>query len=83
MATNKPDKRYGHTRTRTEQGERTPRLPHEHDESSDSQATKHEHEEMRRAHDDVSRGLVDTDKGGPMDELYGRTLRGKKGRPEK
>ena len=57
----KPDKRYSHTRTRTEQGERTPRLPHEHDESSDSQAGSGPHEVMRQAHDDVRRLMLGVD----------------------
>ncbi len=46
-----------------------PRLPHEHDESSDSQ-----HQErrpiMERAHADIEEGRVDTDRGGPMNEAY-------------
>jgi len=50
---------------------RGPRLPHEHDESSDSQrkgATPGEKE--RRAHDDVARGVVDTDRGPVLEKLY-------------
>ncbi len=51
----------------------TPRLPHERDESSDS----HDEEDgvrpvMKRAHDDVASGKVDTDRAKPMDDTYQR-----------
>jgi hypothetical protein len=56
-------------------GQPTPRLPHEHDESSDSQ-----HSEPRRVvkqgEDDVQRGLVDTDRGEPARRTYERLRRG-------
>jgi hypothetical protein len=51
------------------------RLPHEHDESSDSQESA-PREVIKRAHDDLQSGRQDTDRAAPMDELYGRTLRG-------
>lgn len=41
----------------------SPRLPHEHDESFDSQASG-EREEMRQAHADIENGLIDTDRRG-------------------
>jgi hypothetical protein len=48
-----------------------PRLPHEHDESSDSQAVGNLHaaRKMHQAARDVSRGLVDTDLGPVLDGL--------------
>ena len=53
--------------------ESVPRLPHEHDESADSQAGKAGElpsaEHSRQAFDDVERGLVNTDRG-----LEGNTL---------
>ena len=53
-------------------GESKPRLPHEHDESSDSQQTQggEPTEVGKRAHEDVERGLVDTDRGPVTDRLY-------------
>lgn len=52
--------------------ERAPRMPHERDESADSQAASEP--SARRvgkiAHDDVERGLVDTDKGPVLDQTY-------------
>ena len=56
-----------------DEGEDT-RLPHERDESSDSQETT-PREVMKRAHDDLEQGREDTDRGPAMDETYHRTLR--------
>jgi hypothetical protein len=54
--------------TRTTRG---PRLPHEHDESADSQSSEAKPDaKARQAHDDVERGVVDTDRGPVMDRLY-------------
>lgn len=39
----------------------SPRLPHERDESADSQASGGPREDMQQAFDDLERGLVDTD----------------------
>lgn len=49
-----------------------PRLPHERDESSDSQTQQGAgaHEVMGQAHDDLMRGLQDTDRRTPMDRAY-------------
>ena len=52
--------------------ERVPRMPHERDESADSQ---HSGEASARrvgqaAHEDVERGVVDTDKGPVLDQAY-------------
>lgn len=55
-------------------GEPAPRLPHEHDESSDS-GTGAPSEVMRRAHDDVVSGKSPTDKSETTDEVYRRSLR--------
>jgi hypothetical protein len=47
-----------------------PRLPHEHDESSDSQTHGEVQPVIRQAHDDVVAGRVDTDRSVPMDRAY-------------
>jgi hypothetical protein len=65
------DGRQGHTRPVQEQ-ESVPRMPHERDESSDSQVTQEPRPLMRKAHDDVQAGRVDTDRGVPMNEAYQR-----------
>jgi hypothetical protein len=49
-----------------------PRLPHEHDESSDSQTSDEVQPIIQQAHDDVVAGRVDTDRGVPMDRAYQR-----------
>lgn len=49
--------------------EAVPRLPHEHDESSDSQHSA-PRPEIQQAHDDLKAGRQDTDRGGPADEAY-------------
>ena len=64
------------TQRRMEEGE--PRLPHERDESSDSQDTPPS-EKARQAHQDLDRGLPDTDKGPELDRLYRRNFRPAKG----
>ena len=59
--------------TKVEQGgESKPRLPHEHDESSDSQQSQggEPTEVGKRAHEDVERGVVDTDRGPVADRVY-------------
>jgi hypothetical protein len=65
--------------------ERVPRLPHEHDESADSQVGKAADspgaERSRQAFEDVERGLVDTDRGLEGDTLvHGAPSSGKKRR---
>ena len=63
----------GGGQTKVEQGgESKPRLPHEHDESSDSQESQggEPTEVGKRAHEDVERGLVDTDRGPVTDRVY-------------
>ena len=59
--------------------EPAPRLPHERDESADSQAPRETSGTRigQQAHDDLQRGRVDTDKGPPMDAAYDK-VRGSK-----
>lgn len=64
-------KRPGHTKPVQGEGS-APRMPHERDESSDSQQTDEPQAVMRKAHDDVSAGRVDTDRGTPMNDTYQR-----------
>jgi hypothetical protein len=49
--------------------ETAPRLPHEHDESSDSQQSA-PRPEIQQAHDDLAAGRVDTDRGAPANAAY-------------
>jgi len=68
----------GEGKTRIEQGgEPAPRLPHEHDQSSDSQQDQDGGASRvgRQAHEDVERGLVDTDKGPVTDRVYNDKLK--------
>ncbi|HET9208560.1 MAG TPA: hypothetical protein VFO28_20130 [Burkholderiaceae bacterium] len=53
--------------------EREPRLPHDRDESADSQQQAVPDARGRKAHDDVKAGRVDTDRGPVLEEL-GRRL---------
>jgi hypothetical protein len=72
---NDSDKPQGETiPVQGEKQERQPRLPHERDESSDSQAAgERSGKDMGKiAHDSVRRGEVDTDKGPPLDAAYDR-----------
>ncbi|GAA5235731.1 hypothetical protein FOZ76_03535 [Verticiella sediminum] len=48
------------TQPETDQGAQRPRLPHEHDESADSQSSA-PREVMRQAHEDIESGQEDTD----------------------
>lgn len=60
-------------KTKVEQGgESAPRLPHEHDQSSDSQQSQGGTPPAvgRQALDDIERGLVDTDRGPVVDQVY-------------
>ena len=56
------------------EGTREPRLPHEGDESADSQvkATPDTQAIGRKAYDDVRAGRVDTDRGLVLEQLGGR-----------
>ncbi len=67
--------------TLPEQGETqesVPRMPHEHDESSDSQSSREPSGKRlgKIAHDDLEKGLVDTDKGPALDEAYDKVREG-------
>ncbi|CAN7195324.1 hypothetical protein LJR069_000500 [Variovorax paradoxus] len=61
----------GNTKTR-QGGDSAPRLPHERDESSDSQQTPNGKppEIGRKGHEDIERGSVDTDRGPVADRVY-------------
>lgn len=64
-------KKSGRTQPMTPEGTAAePRLPHERDESSDSQTREEPHPEIVQAHQDVEAGLVDTDRGTPSDRAY-------------
>jgi hypothetical protein len=65
------DRRLGRTKPVKDEAP-APRLPHERDESSDSQVHQEPPPLMRRAHDDLEAGRVDTDRGPPMNEAYQR-----------
>ena len=61
----------------TEVQHKSPRLPHEHDESADSQpATAANRQIGKLAHNDLAQGRVDTDKGPPMDATYDKVREG-------
>ena len=68
MAAKTTRKTRGKTRAAVD-GEASPRLPHERDESSDS-ATGPPREVMERAGDDVAAGRVDTTRGAEADAAY-------------
>ncbi|RZL89134.1 MAG: hypothetical protein EOP82_20780 [Variovorax sp.] len=63
----------GGGKTKVEQGgESAPRLPHEHDQSSDSQENQDGGAPRvgRQALEDIERGVVDTDRGPEADRVY-------------
>lgn len=71
------DKRQ--SRTKPQQGDTeaaasapVPRLPHERDESSDAHRDGQPRALIRKAHDDLAAGRVDTDRGTPMNDTYQR-----------
>jgi hypothetical protein len=67
-----PLKDAGDGKTKVEQGgESAPRLPHERDQSSDSQQDQGGSAGLgRKGMEDVERGLVDTDRGPVADRVY-------------
>jgi hypothetical protein len=74
-----PDANKGNTvPAQGETQDRSPRMPHERDESADSQAGQEP--SARRvgvqAQEDMERGLVDTDKGPALDEAYDKVREG-------
>jgi len=62
----------GGGKTKVEQGgESAPRLPHERDQSSDSQENQGGSAGLgRKGMEDVERGVVDTDRGPVADRVY-------------
>ncbi|HSH89947.1 MAG TPA: hypothetical protein VK996_08160 [Ramlibacter sp.] len=58
--------------------ERMPRAPHERDESPDSQAAGEPTAPSigKRGHDDIERGVVDSDKGPVLDAVYDKVREG-------
>lgn len=72
------EKPFSKTHTSQDGEGKSPRLPHEHDESSDSQEQEDVRPVIRQAHDDIESGIVDTDKGKPLDEAYQRQKAGGK-----
>jgi hypothetical protein len=70
---NDPLKDAGDGKTKVEQGgESAPRLPHERDQSSDSQQNQDGSAPRvgKQAFNDVERGVVDTDRGPVADRVY-------------
>ena len=61
--------------TSTETGRLRPRLPHEHDESADSQSSP-PREVIKQAHDDVESGQEDTDLRGSQGKRQGAVPKG-------
>ncbi len=61
-----------------ENQERAPRLPHERDESADSQRTGEPSAPRmaQAAREDIERGVVDTDKGPVLDQAYDKLREG-------
>lgn len=73
--TRKAPPRQGNTLpVQGETQERAPRMPHERDESADSQQSSEPSARSvgKQAHKDLARGLVDTDKGPVLEETYDR-----------
>lgn len=68
-------RRPGYTTTSVDRtGVPGPRTPNERDESSDSVGSSR-YGVMEQAKEDLDRGLVDTDRSEPMDELYQRNFK--------
>ena len=75
---NDPVKDAGGGKTKVEPGgDSAPRLPHEHDQSSDSQEAQDGQapEVGRQALEDVERGVVDTDRGLEANRVYNPEVR--------
>jgi hypothetical protein len=76
---NRNPKRQGDTvPVQGETQERVPRMPHERDESADSQAPSEPSGRAvgQAAHEDIERGVVDTDKGPVLDQTYDNVREG-------
>jgi hypothetical protein len=72
MKSRNPERQGDTVPVQGETQQRVPRMPHEHDESADSQSSSEPsgREIGKAVHEDVERGLVDTDKGPPLDQTY-------------
>ena len=57
---------------------RSPSMPHERDESTDTQARDEPSAQRvgEAAHDDIERGQVDTDKGPVLEQVYEKVREG-------
>jgi hypothetical protein len=78
MATHTSRRKAADKQTTARRGEaREPRLPHERDESADSQRTQAPRPSMRRAAADIAAGRTDTDSGPVLDQTYQRLKRGR------
>ena len=78
MKSQKPGSKGNTIPVQGETQDRVPRMPHERDESADSQAPS---EPSGRgigqvAHEDIERGAVDTDKGPVLDQTYDKVREG-------
>jgi hypothetical protein len=76
---NRKPKRQGDTApVQGETRERVPRMPHERDESADSQSSSEPSGRAigQAAYEDVERGVVDTDKGPLLDQTYDKVREG-------
>lgn len=81
--TRRPSEAGPGTRTRTGNTtanvtqHRVPPLPHERDESADSQELQKpdQREVMQQARDDIEHGLEDTDRGPVLDKVYREQLK--------
>jgi hypothetical protein len=75
----RPDARRNDTEPAQGQRQReVPRMPHEHDESADSQAggDASSRSKGEAAYADVERGVADTTRGGEMDATYHELRKG-------
>jgi hypothetical protein len=71
VARRRPQRGQGVTRAAREHRPE-PRLPHEHDQSSDSQRQQRHDERLHRAADDVAQGRVDTGRAPVIEDLVRR-----------
>ena len=73
-----PDRQGNTIPVQGEEQQRVPRAPHERDESADSQgaAEPSTHSVGQAAREDIERGVVDTDQGPVLDEVYDRVREG-------
>jgi hypothetical protein len=65
----RPQRRERGVTSVTQEAGQAPKLPHERDESADAMASG-PRKRIQQAHDDLERGLKDTDRGPVADEAY-------------